>query len=73
MSAEEIRIALEPFRQIELHLNKRFAGTGLGLPLSKSLVELHGGILEIESEKGRGTHVTVWLPAVESPAIRSIA
>jgi nitrogen-specific signal transduction histidine kinase len=37
--------------------------TGLGLPLTKALVELHGGLLEIESEVGIGTTVTVCFPA----------
>ena len=37
-------------------------GTGLGLPLARKLAELHGGSLAIESEKGRGTTVTVMLP-----------
>jgi len=38
-------------------------GTGLGLPLTKRYVELLGGTLEIKSKPGRGTVVTVWLPA----------
>jgi PAS domain S-box-containing protein len=43
-------------------LSRRREGTGLGLPLSKSLVEMHGGRLEILSELGRGTIATVRLP-----------
>jgi signal transduction histidine kinase len=62
MKAEEIPIALEPFRQIDGSLSRRFAGTGLGLPLAKALVELHGGRLEIESAPGCGTTVRIWLP-----------
>ena len=38
-------------------------GTGLGLPLARRLAELHGGLLHIASEKGRGTTVTITLPA----------
>ena len=45
-------------------LSRRREGTGLGLPLSKSLVEMHGGRLEILSELGRGTIATVRLPSL---------
>jgi len=62
MKAEDIPIALEPFRQIDGALSRRFDGTGLGLPLAKALVELHGGRLEIESVPDAGTVVRVVLP-----------
>lgn len=52
----------QPFVQVEGGLNRRFEGTGLGLALSKALVELHGGTLTVESEVGHGTTVTVRLP-----------
>src|SRR5487761_384639 len=54
--------ALEPFQQLDNSLARRYEGTGLGLPLAKSLVELHGGKLTIESDLGKGTRVHVWLP-----------
>jgi PAS domain S-box-containing protein len=62
MSADEIPMALEPFQQIDSTLSRRYEGTGLGLPLAKSLVELHGGMLQIASEPGVGTTVTILLP-----------
>ena len=62
MKAEEIPIALEPFRQIESVHTRRYEGTGLGLPLARTLAELHGGTLSIESMPNRGTTVTVTLP-----------
>jgi PAS domain S-box-containing protein len=66
MTPEEISIALQPFGQLDSGLNRRHEGTGLGLPLARSLVELNGGTLEIRSEKGRGTTVTVRLAAGRS-------
>ena len=62
MKAEDIAIALEPFRQIDGPLSRRFDGTGLGLPLAKALVELHGGRLEIQSAPAAGTLVRIRLP-----------
>ncbi|MBV9017292.1 MAG: HAMP domain-containing protein [Alphaproteobacteria bacterium] len=62
MSAEEIPIALAAFGQIDSRLARRYEGTGLGLPLSKAIVELHGGTVTIDSARGKGTSVTVTLP-----------
>ena len=62
MSPEEIPIALAAFGQVDSSLARKHEGTGLGLPLSKALVEMHGGQLLIESEVGIGTTVTVRLP-----------
>jgi signal transduction histidine kinase len=63
IATEDIARALAPFTQIDNALNRHFEGTGLGLPLAKSLVELHGGGLTIDSTPGTGTTVTVHLPA----------
>ncbi len=63
MTQAEIAIALEPFGQIDTGLARRHEGTGLGLPLARRLTELHQGSLRVESEKGRGTTITVVLPA----------
>jgi signal transduction histidine kinase len=63
MSADDIPKALMRFGQIDSRLSRKYDGTGLGLPLSKRLVELHGGTLEIESIVGTGTIVTVRFPS----------
>jgi two-component system cell cycle sensor histidine kinase PleC len=63
MRPEEVPVALTPFGQLESGLSRRYEGTGLGLPLAKALVELHGGELWIDTEPGRGTSVVVALPA----------
>ena len=57
MTAAEIEIALEPFGQVDTGLARNREGTGLGLPLARRLTELHGGALEIDSERGRGTRI----------------
>ena len=62
MAEQDIPNALERFVQIDSDLNRKHGGTGLGLPLSKRLVELHDGTLEIKSTLGVGTTVTVRLP-----------
>jgi len=59
---EDIPKALARFEQVDAKLDRRYEGTGLGLPLSKAFVELHGGSLELESEVGVGTTVTVRFP-----------
>ena len=71
MTAEEIQVALTPFRQVESPFSREHEGTGLGLPIVKALVELHGGTLSVESERGIGTRVTVSFPP--SRAIFGIA
>ncbi len=63
MSPEEIPNALTPFRQLDSGLARKHGGTGLGLPLVKSRIELHGGRLAIESARGVGTTVALILPA----------
>ncbi len=63
IAPEDIASALTPFGQVESDLNRRYEGTGLGLPITKALVELHDGTLDLESEVGVGTTVTVRLPA----------
>ena len=62
MSPEQIPLALEPFGQIANGLSRKHDGVGLGLPLTKRLVELHSGRIDIKSELGKGTVVSVHLP-----------
>lgn len=62
IAPEDIPKALEVFGQVDSSLARKYEGTGLGLPLSKQLMELHGGSLNLESQVNVGTTVTVTLP-----------
>lgn len=62
IAAEDIPVVLSPFGQVESPLSRKHHGTGLGLPLAKSLAELHGGSLHLRSTPHVGTMVTVHLP-----------
>ena len=62
--ARDIEKLGRPFEQVENQFTKSKGGSGLGLAISKSLIELHGGVLNIRSTVGEGTEVTVTLPAV---------
>ncbi|MDX2263981.1 MAG: ATP-binding protein [Hyphomicrobiales bacterium] len=55
-----------PFEQVENQFAKAHKGTGLGLAISRSIIELHGGRLEIKSRVGEGTTVTCILPAAQN-------
>ncbi len=59
----DIPKALAPFQQLDSDLSRKYEGSGLGLPLTKALTELHGGSLGLQSEVGVGTTVTVRFPA----------
>ncbi len=59
---KDIEKAMAAFSQVDSALNRKYAGTGLGLPLVRLLAELHDGELELESRLGQGTTVTVRLP-----------
>lgn len=63
MRAKDIAIALAPFGQVESGLDRKYEGTGLGLPLAQSLTEAHGGYLTVKSRHNIGTTVTVFLPS----------
>jgi PAS domain S-box-containing protein len=61
--SEDIPRVMEPFTQIESPLTRQREGTGLGLPLVKKLIELHGGTIELESAHAKGTRAIVRVPA----------
>ena len=63
IATEDHQRIFEPFVQAESALNRRYEGTGLGLPLVKSLVELHGGRIGLQSAPGQGTRVRLFFPA----------
>ena len=65
IAADQIEKVLLPFGQVVSDLSRDQIGTGLGLPLAKHLVELHGGELRLESEPGRGTSVCAMFPMEE--------
>lgn len=61
ISEADLPMVLEPFGQVDNAFNRTGGGTGLGLPLTKKLVELHGGVFVIESVPDQGTVVRVIL------------
>lgn len=62
MSAEDIPKALSKFGQVDSDLTRQHDGTGLGLPIARSLMEMHGGALRIRSAPGNGTEISLYLP-----------
>jgi signal transduction histidine kinase len=62
IAPDDLTRVLQPFAQAESGLNRRYEGTGLGLPLTRGLVELHGGSFRLESELGQGTMAVIEFP-----------
>jgi signal transduction histidine kinase len=63
IAPNDLARVLEPFEQVDSPLNRTKPGTGLGLPLVKAIMELHGGQLELRSKLGAGTRVSATFPA----------
>jgi signal transduction histidine kinase len=63
IAAADIPKAFEPFGQVDNRLSRKYGGTGLGLPLAAAMISQHGGTLSLTSEVGRGTTVTIVIPA----------
>jgi two-component system cell cycle sensor histidine kinase PleC len=68
IKAEDIPLVLQPFYRVSSAFNASYQGAGLGLPLAKAIVELHGGLLAIESTPGAGTTVLFTLPLSDAAA-----
>jgi signal transduction histidine kinase/CheY-like chemotaxis protein len=62
IASDQLPLLFEPFRQLDSGLNRRFPGTGLGLALTRSLAQLHGGDVTAKSTLGQGSQFTLCLP-----------
>jgi signal transduction histidine kinase len=69
MTQEEQERSLQPFGQAHSSTTRTYGGTGLGLPITKGLVEAHGGTMSIFSQPGEGTRVSITLPAERTRSI----
>jgi len=63
MDLAELPRALQPFRQLDGGLARRYEGIGLGLPIARALIELHDGASALDSRPGEGTRARRMLPA----------
>lgn len=70
ISKKDLGVVFGKFRQLEDSFKRRYGGAGLGLPISKGLIEVMGGEIKIESKPGKGTLVTFSLPLIKEKAAR---
>jgi signal transduction histidine kinase len=68
VKSEDLGRLFNEFEQLESHTSRHYEGTGLGLALTRKIVELHGGNISMESEFGKGSSFTVVLPLVSAKA-----
>jgi signal transduction histidine kinase len=73
MTPAEIDVALSAFGQVDSNLARRHEGTGLGLPICRSLTELHGGEMIVESAPNVGTTLAVHFPAARTVQMKAKA
>ncbi|MGF1623985.1 MAG: sensor histidine kinase [Alphaproteobacteria bacterium] len=73
IAPEDMDLVLEPFGQVSDVAARSHQGTGLGLPLTKRFLEMHGGWLELQSRPGQGTTACAWIPAVRVRAASASA
>ena len=66
-------LVFEPFEQVDSARSRRYPGTGLGLPIARKLVELHGGAVELDSALAEGTRITLRLPAARVLELPGVA
>jgi signal transduction histidine kinase/HAMP domain-containing protein len=66
MDPQDVEVAFQPFTHVDNRLERRYEGTGLGLPLTKALVDLHKGGIAIDSARGKGTRITISFPRAVS-------
>ena len=73
MSPEDMDVAMQPFGQVDNRLERKYEGTGLGLPLTRAFVELHGGMMRFESARDQGTRVFVTFPRAKADTVEFAA
>lgn len=73
IAPQDIDVAMSQFGQVDSRLSRQHEGTGLGLPLTKALVERHGGTFQLHSEIGVGTTATATLPGRADPRPRQVS
>lgn len=73
MDTDAVQRLFKPFSQADDSVTRKFGGTGLGLVISRELIEAMGGTIQVESAPGAGTCFWFWLPFKEAPALPAAA